>query len=138
MTLIDATNLDYEVLNKSLREIIDDCFVTGCCGQRFIATGMPAGFISINEIPENVLGAYLNGATITIHANEQDAVGDTMNNEKIIIHGDIDDAAGYTMRGGKSISREIKESRYSHEIFKARSHTICRGRRCKVYSSCLL
>ena len=47
------------------------------------------------------MGAYLNGAEITVHGNAQDAVGDTMNAGKIVIHGSIGDAAGYAMRGGE-------------------------------------
>ncbi|MBO7549834.1 MAG: glutamate synthase, partial [Clostridia bacterium] len=55
---------------------------------------------TIEGVPGNALGAYLNGATITVLGNAQDAVGDTMNNGKIIVHGNIGDAAGYAMRGG--------------------------------------
>ena len=57
--------------------------------------------ITINGIPGNALGAYLNGATIEVMGNAQDAVGDTMNDGEIIVHGNIGDAAGYAMRGGK-------------------------------------
>lgn len=101
MTLIDVTNLDFKALNETLREADEDCSITGCCGQRFIAAGMSKANIAIEGIPGNALGAYLNGATITVHGNAQDAVGDTMNEGSIIIHGNIGDAAGYAMRGGK-------------------------------------
>ena len=57
--------------------------------------------IIIDGIAGNALGAYLNGANITLNANAQDAVGDTMNEGTIIVHGSIGDAAGYAMRGGK-------------------------------------
>lgn len=99
--LIDATNLEYQDLNKLIRETNDTCTIDNCCGQRFIATGMSDRSVIINGVPGNALGAYLDGGTITVNANAQDAVGDTMNNGKIIIHGDIGDAAGYAMRGGK-------------------------------------
>lgn len=62
---------------------------------------LPTKKITINGIPGNALGAYLNGAEIEVMGNAQDAVGDTMNDGKIIIHGNIGDAAGYAMRGGK-------------------------------------
>lgn len=101
MKQIDVTNLDYKTLNNFLRETTEDCTITGCCGHRFIATGMSNQNITINGVPGNALGAYLNGASITVNANAQDAVGDTMNEGQIIIHGDIGDAAGYAMRGGK-------------------------------------
>ena len=99
--LIDAKELDYKVLNDSLRHSPGDCLITGCCGQRFIGAGMSDKNITIEGVPGNALGAYLNGATVTVHANAQDAVGDTMNEGKIIVHGNIGDAAGYAMRGGK-------------------------------------
>ena len=101
MELIDATDLDYRLLNKKLRESNEDCTIDGCCGQRFIAAGMSDKTLIINGIPGNALGAYLNNANITVNANAQDAVGDTMNEGKILIHGNIGDAAGYAMRGGK-------------------------------------
>ena len=52
-------------------------------------------------MPGNALGAYLNGASITVNGNAQDAVGDTMNAGEIVVHGSIGDAAGYAMRGGR-------------------------------------
>ena len=101
MKLIDATDLDYRTLNEALRQTDVDCTIEGCCGQRFIAAGMSDKALTINGIPGNALGAYLNNAFITVNANAQDAVGDTMNEGKILIHGNIGDAAGYAMRGGK-------------------------------------
>lgn len=101
MTVINAQGLGYQELNKKLRGSSGDCHITGCCGQRFIAAGMAEKTILIEGVPGNALGAYLNGASITVHANTQDAVGDTMNAGEIVIHGSIGDAAGYAMRGGK-------------------------------------
>ncbi len=99
--LLNAKNLHYRALNEALRKTSDDCTVTECCGQRYIAAGMSAKNITISGTPGNALGAYLNGATITVHGNAQEAVGDTMNAGKIVVHGNIGDAAGYAMRGGK-------------------------------------
>ncbi len=99
--LINAKELDYKVLNDAIRKADGKCTITNCCGQRFIATGMSDKDIIIEGIPGNALGAYLNGAVITVNANAQDAVGDTMNEGTIVIHGNIGDAAGYAMRGGK-------------------------------------
>ncbi len=101
MKWIDATDLDYRTLNEKLRQTNEDCTIDGCCGQRFVAAGMSDKTLTINGIPGNALGAYLNNAFITVNANAQDAVGDTMNEGKILIHGNIGDAAGYAMRGGK-------------------------------------
>ena len=99
--VINAKNLDYRTFNENRRKAQETCFITECCGQRFIAAGMSDKKISIEGVPGNALGAYLNGAAITVYANAQDAVGDTMNEGEIIIHGNIGDAAGYAMRGGK-------------------------------------
>ena len=101
MMVIDAKDFDYRTLNEHLRKAQEPCSIVGCCGQRFIAAGMSNKDITIDGVPGNALGAYLNGAVITVHANAQDAVGDTMNEGKIIVHGNIGDAAGYAMRGGK-------------------------------------
>ena len=99
--VINAKNLNHKDLNKALHSSKGDVTLTECCGQRFIAAGMSDRSITIEGVPGNALGAYLNGGTITVNANAQDAVGDTMNNGKIVVHGNIGDAAGYAMRGGK-------------------------------------
>lgn len=99
--LLDVKDLDYKALNNELRKGDRNITVKGCCGQRFIAAGMSDKEITIDGVPGNALGAYLNGATIIVNANAQDAVGDTMNEGEIIVHGNIGDAAGYAMRGGR-------------------------------------
>lgn len=102
---IDAANLSHKELNDALRKDERRFTLTGCCGQRFIAAGMSDKDIAIEGIAGNALGAYLNGACLTVNANAQDAVGDTMNEGKIIVKGSIGDAAGYAMRGGKIFVR---------------------------------
>lgn len=99
--LINAENMDFKTLNQKIRECGHECHITNCCGQRFIGSGMMDKEIIIDGIAGNALGAYLNGANITLNSNAQDAVGDTMNEGTIIVHGSIGDAAGYAMRGGK-------------------------------------
>lgn len=99
--VFDANQLDYKALNEAIRQSEREVTITGCCGQRFLAAGMKEHHITIDGIPGNALGAYLDGASIVVHGNAQDAVGDTMNSGSIIIHGNIGDAAGYAMRGGK-------------------------------------
>lgn len=100
MSSINAEGRDYQELNEQIREAGNSCTITNCCGQRFLAAGMSNKEIAIEGIPGNALGAYLNGAKITVYANAQDAVGDTMNAGRIVIHGSIGDAA-YAMRGGE-------------------------------------
>ena len=99
--LIDAKGLDYTAINRLIKSSDGNCRIKNCLGQRFIADGLAEGSVTIDEIPGNALGTYLNGAQITVNGNAQDAVGDTMNDGKIIIHGSIGDTAGYAMRGGE-------------------------------------
>ena len=101
MMTIDGSQLGHKEINEELRRAEKSVRLTGCCGQRFIAAGFSEHTIEIDGIPGNALGAYLNGADITVHGNAQDAVGDTMNDGKIVVHGNIGDAAGYAMRGGE-------------------------------------
>lgn len=101
MKIIDAAGMDFKKLNEQLRQAEPECTLTGCCGQRFIASGMSDKNITIEGVPGNALGAYLNNASITVNGNAQDAVGDTMNEGRIVVHGNIGDAAGYAMRGGQ-------------------------------------
>lgn len=98
---LHVRDFDHKTLNQKIRSSDMDITISECCGQRFIAAGMKEKHITINGIPGNALGAYLDGAVIEVNGNAQDAVGDTMNDGKIIIHGSIGDAAGYAMRGGK-------------------------------------
>jgi len=77
--LLNVKGLDYKALNETLRQNSGDITIENCCGQRFIAAGMTDKNITINGVPGNALGAYLNGSTIIVNANAQDAVGDTMN-----------------------------------------------------------
>ena len=97
---VNAENLDHKALNEALRGDDTEYTVDGCLGQRFICAGMSGKSVTINGVPGNALGAYLNGGRITVNGNAQDAVGDTMNDGEIIVHGSIGDAAGYAMRGG--------------------------------------
>lgn len=99
--LLNAQNLNYRELNDQIRACEENCQVTGTLGQRFICAGMKDKHVTIDGIPGNALGAYLNGGVVIVRGNAQDAVGDTMNDGKIVIHGNIGDAAGYAMRGGK-------------------------------------
>ena len=101
MKKIDASLYDHRALNEALRAAPEEVTLENCCGQRFIGTGFTGHKITIEGVPGNALGAYLNGGEIIVHGNAQDAVGDTMNAGRILIHGSIGDAAGYAMRGGE-------------------------------------
>ena len=98
--IIRAKGLSYREINEKLRAADKDIIVRDCIGLRFICAGMSDVSVKLEGVPGNALGAYLNGAEITVNGNAQDAVGDTMNDGKIVIHGSVGDAAGYAMRGG--------------------------------------
>ncbi len=100
MVYMDASDMDYRLLNEKIRSCQGDITITGCLGQRFIGDGLEHKSLTIKGLPGNALGAFLNGASIEVFGNAQDAVGDTMNAGSIIIHGSAGDAAGYAMRGG--------------------------------------
>ena len=105
MTIIDAQNLEYRMLNDRIRLAGSPCTVVNCCGQRFLAAGLTEREITVHGVPGNALGAFLNGASIYVKGNAQDAVGDTMNDGLIAIDGSVGDAAGYAMRGGRIFIR---------------------------------
>jgi len=103
---IAAENMDFRELNGKIRKAEDaNICVEGCCGQRFIASGLESKEITLKGTPGNALGSYLNGASIHVYGNAQDAVGDTMNSGEIVIHGNSGDALGYAMRGGNIFVR---------------------------------
>lgn len=103
---ISAANLDFKQLNELVKGAGNEVFISECCGQRFIGSGLKDIEITIEGTPGNALGAYLDGATIKVMGNVQDAVGDTMNEGKIIVYGSAGDALGYAMRGGKIYVRD--------------------------------
>ena len=97
---VNTKRMEFQAINESIRKAGKRVTLSDVIGQRFIAAGMSDKTVTINGIPGNALGAYLNGGEIIVNGNAQDAVGDTMNAGEIIVHGNIGDAAGYAMRGG--------------------------------------
>jgi glutamate synthase domain-containing protein 3 len=102
---ISARDLGFKELNKRIKKSAEDIYISDCCGQRFIGSGLKDKTLTIQGTPGNALGAYLNGARIEVHGNVQDAVGDTMNDGRIVVHGSAGDALGYAMRGGRIFVR---------------------------------
>lgn len=103
---IDAKGLNYKDLNVKIRNTIKEGFreinILNVNGQRYIGDGLENEVkISIQGVPGNDLGAFMNGPTIVVNANAQDGVCNTMNNGKVVVHGDAGDVLGYSMRGGK-------------------------------------
>ena len=100
MTVIEAKNKNFDVLNDEIYKAGDELQIADCLGQRFIAAGSRGKRIYISGVPGNALGAYLAGTEIIVDGNAQDAVGDTMNDGLIVVRGNVGDAVGYAMRGG--------------------------------------
>lgn len=99
---INAGSMHFQKLNEQVRLSTDrEIFISGCIGQRYIASGLSGKAITIEGTPGNALGAYLNGSELIVRGNAQDATGDTMNDGKIVIYGSSGDATGYAMRGGE-------------------------------------
>ncbi|MBU1672220.1 MAG: hypothetical protein KKF41_13470 [Actinobacteria bacterium] len=103
---LDATGVYYRELNQNVRELMAsgcrDIVLDGVNGQRYIADGlMEAVKITINGVPGNDLGAFMDGPVLLVNDNAQDGVGNTMNSGKIVVKGHAGDVIGYGMRGGK-------------------------------------
>lgn len=99
---IDAKNLYYTQLNNMVRDCSEsEITLNHVLGQRYIASGDSGRTITVNGVPGNALGCYLNGSQLVVNGNAQDATGDTMNSGEIVIYGNCGDAAGYAMRGGR-------------------------------------
>lgn len=98
--ILDAKEYPWHELNERIKATDEDITIENSFGERFIGCGKKQGTITINGVPGNALGAYLDGGTIITTQNVQDAVGDTMNDGKIIVYGNAGDALGYAMRGG--------------------------------------
>lgn len=104
---INAENIDYKDLNEIIRKSTDkNINITNTLGHRYIGAASSDLNITIDGIPGNALGAYLNGSQIEVMKNTSDALGDTMNEGKIIVHGSCGDTCGYAMRGGKIYVRK--------------------------------
>ena len=106
MSWIDASGMDFSALNEAIRNAGNNCRIRNCLGQRFLAAGKESGSVQIEGIPGNALGAYLEGADLTVYGNAQDAVGDTMNAGSITVYGSVGDAVGYALRGGEILIRD--------------------------------
>jgi glutamate synthase domain-containing protein 3 len=103
---IDANGVYYRDLNKQIREAAaagaEKIELVNVNGQYFIGDGInKAVTITVNGVPGNDLGAFMNGATIIVKDNGQDNIGNTMNAGKVVVHGHAGDVLGYGMRGGR-------------------------------------
>jgi glutamate synthase domain-containing protein 3 len=105
--MIDAEGMHYRVLNEKINRAIEDgcrkICLEGVCGHRYIGAGLKGSGvkITVNGLPGNDLGVFMDGPEITVNDNVQDGVGNTLNSGRIIIHGNAGDILGHSMRGGE-------------------------------------
>jgi len=122
--------LDYKSLNEKIHEALargkDKIILNNVCGQRFIGASLQGKIeLTINGLPGNDLGIFMDGPTIVVNENCEDQAGNTMNDGIMIIHGDCGDVIGLSARGGKiyvkkdvgyRVGIHIKEYEHKHPI----------------------
>jgi glutamate synthase domain-containing protein 3 len=110
METLNARSLHYQVLNESIRNLLDngcrELVLKNVNGQRYIGAGVrQQARLEIHGVPGNNLAALMDGLEIEVFGNAQDGVGNTMNDGTVIIHGNTADITGYSMRGGRIFIR---------------------------------
>jgi glutamate synthase domain-containing protein 3 len=108
---LDARGSHYRELNQKLYELVqrgaERIVLQGVAGQRYLGTNLRKQVhITINGVPGNDLGAFMDGPFIEVLGSAQDGCGNTMNGGTIVIHGSAGDILGYSMRGGKILVRD--------------------------------
>lgn len=104
--LIDANGMAYRELNEQIRQAVSageaEIHVKGVNGHRYIGAGLRGDTaITVEGVPGNDLGVFMDGPSIQVLGNGQDGIGNTMNAGRVSISGDARDVVGYAMRGGK-------------------------------------
>ncbi|MFX0081873.1 MAG: hypothetical protein ACFE94_08980 [Candidatus Hodarchaeota archaeon] len=88
----------HNAVNNNCKKIV----LNNVCGQRFIGAALQGDVeISINGVPGNDLGIFMDGPRISVFGNCEDQSGNTMNQGTMIIDGDGGDVIGLSSRGGK-------------------------------------
>ena len=108
---LDAKGIPYRELNRKIRELVQqgvrDIVLRGITGQRYLGTNLQEPVnITIDGIPGNDLGAFMDGPQIVVRGSAQDGCGNTMNSGTIVIHGSAGDILGHSMRGGSIFVRD--------------------------------
>ncbi|MDN5345350.1 MAG: hypothetical protein PWQ18_1464 [Clostridia bacterium] len=110
METLNARGLHYQVLNETVRKLLDngcrELVLKNVNGQRYIGAGLQGqARLEIHGVPGNNLAALMDGLEIEVFGNAQDGVGNTMNGGTVVIHGNATDITGYAMRGGRIFIR---------------------------------
>lgn len=108
---IDAAGMHYRDLNSHVKGLLSQSEerinLANVNGQRYIAGGIQGPYqMTIQGVPGNDLGMFMDGPQITVYGNVQDGVANTMNSGRIFVHGSAGDALGYGMRGGEVFIRD--------------------------------
>ncbi len=98
--------VDYLILNDMIQTCILNDYkkivLNNVCGQRFIGAALQGDIeITINGVPGNDMGIFMDGPKIVVNGNCEDQTANTMNQGKIIINGDSGDVIGLSSRGGQ-------------------------------------
>ena len=102
MTQLRADGKHFQLLNEEIHACMDtDIELTGCMGQRYIASGLSGKHLRIHGIPGNALGAYADGCTVEVFGNAQDATGYAMRGGSILVEGNVGYRAGIHMKAYK-------------------------------------
>ncbi len=108
---LDATGLGYRELNARVAALAqagaEHIRVRGVLGQRYIGTSLRGPVrITVEGVPGQDLGAFMDGPQIEVLGHAQDGCGNTMNSGSIAIHGSAGDVVGLSMRGGRILIRD--------------------------------
>jgi glutamate synthase domain-containing protein 3 len=109
--VVDTRGIYYRDLNEMLRGMVEQgakrIVLRHVTGQRYIGTSLQQPVhITIDGVPGNDLGAFMDGPFIEVLGDAQDGCGNTMNNGTLVINGSAGDIVGHSMRGGKIFVRD--------------------------------
>jgi len=109
--VVDARGVYYRDLNRQLKALADGgarrITLKHVAGQRYLGTNLHAAVrLTIEGVPGNDLGAFMDGPEIQVLNNAQDGCGNTMNSGTLVIHGSAGDILGHSMRGGSIFVRD--------------------------------
>ncbi len=109
--VVDCEGRHYREVNHELRELVDQGVeslrLIHVAGQRYLGTNLQRPVrITIEGVPGNDLGAFMDGPRIQVLGDAQDGCGNTMNSGVLAIHGSAGDIIGHSMRGGTIYVRD--------------------------------
>ena len=107
---VDALGMPYRALNEVLYDLaergVEHIHLRGVTGQRYIGTNLRHALrLTIEGVPGQDLGAFMDGPYIELTGDAQDGCGNTMNSGTIVINGSAGDILGHSMRGGEIFVR---------------------------------